>query len=462
MKKIVSLVFSLLLIASLASTALAAESASLSNFKQVNAYESGQFGDVKSSDWFESSVKAAYELGLVKGSSDTTFTPAGSVTIAESLALASRLYSIYHTGSAEFTQGEPWYQVYVDYAIANDIIADGQFADYSSAATRAQFAQILANALDSNALVAINNIEVIPDVPDSANYASAIKLLYNAGVLTGNDKYGTFTPDSNVQRSAVAAIVSRMADVSQRKVITLEKAPIMPTNISLNSSSIELLKGDSAILTVSVFPSDAVIPVLTWTSSNVDVVTVENGTVTATGDGIATISVITDNELTASCTISVIDLELYVLNDLSTLTRKYSNAEPLGATVLMYTNTCGETCVATNIGFKIINDYNYYTIWNLKTGKRIHDADVYFENQRNLVKRTSTDFNERSTAEHLYVESLEIQIPLLSVLSDALEDIYRYDPDYAMYTYNQKRMFAGQVSYTVQYISRNVLRQYVW
>lgn len=223
MKKIVSLVFSLLLIASLASTALAAESASLSNFKQVNAYESGQFGDVKSSDWFESSVKAAYELGLVKGSSDTTFTPAGSVTIAESLALASRLHSIYHTGSAEFTQGNPWYQVYVDYAIANGIIADGQFTDYSSAATRAQFAQILANALDSNALVAINNIELIPDVSGSESYSNAVYQLYKAGILTGSDAKGTFNPSSNIQRSEVAAIVTRMADTSARKTITLNQ-----------------------------------------------------------------------------------------------------------------------------------------------------------------------------------------------------------------------------------------------
>lgn len=223
MKKLVSLVLSLLLVASLASTALASESASLSNFKQVNTYESGQFGDVKSSDWFESSVKVAYELGLVKGSSGTTFTPAGSVTIAESLALASRLYSIYHTGSAEFTQGEPWYQVYVDYAIANGIIADGQFADYSSAATRAQFAQILANSLDSNALVAINNIELIPDVSSSESYSNAVYQLYKAGILTGSDAKGTFNPSSNIQRSEVAAIVTRMANTSARKTITLNQ-----------------------------------------------------------------------------------------------------------------------------------------------------------------------------------------------------------------------------------------------
>ena len=223
MKKTVSLVFSLLLVASLVSTALAAESASLSNFKQVNAYESGQFGDVKSNDWFESSVKAAYELGLVKGSSDTTFTPAGSVTVAESLALASRLHSIYHTGSAEFTQGNPWYQVYVDYAIANGIIADGQFTDYSSAATRAQFAQILANALDSNALVAINNIELIPDVSGSESYSNAVYQLYKAGILTGSNAKGTFNPSSNIQRSEVAAIVTRMANTSARKTITLNQ-----------------------------------------------------------------------------------------------------------------------------------------------------------------------------------------------------------------------------------------------
>ena len=223
MKKLVSLVFSLLLVASLASTALAAESASLFNFKQVNAYESGQFGDVKSSDWFESSVKAAYELGLVKGSSNTTFTPAGSVTVAESLALASRLHSIYHTGSAEFTQGNPWYQVYVDYAIANGIIADGQFTDYSSTATRAQFAQILANSLDSNALAAVNNIEVIPDVSGSESYGNAVYQLYKAGILTGSDAKGTFNPSSNIQRSEVAAIVTRMADTSARKTIMLNQ-----------------------------------------------------------------------------------------------------------------------------------------------------------------------------------------------------------------------------------------------
>lgn len=223
MKKLVSLVFSLLLVASLASTALATESASLSNFKRVNAYKSGQFDDVKSSDWFEASVKEAYEFDLVKGSSNTTFSPSGSITIAESLALASRLHSIYHTGSAEFTQGNPWYQVYVDYAIANGIIADGQFTDFSSAATRAQFAQILANSLDSSALSAINNIEVIPDVSGSEPYGNAVYQLYKAGILTGSDVKGTFNPNSNIQRSEVAAIVTRMADTSARKSVTLNK-----------------------------------------------------------------------------------------------------------------------------------------------------------------------------------------------------------------------------------------------
>ena len=223
MKKLVSLVFSLLLVASLASTALAAESASLSNFKRVNAYRSGQFDDVKSSDWFEASVKEAYEFDLVKGSSNTTFSPSGSITIAESLALASRLHSIYHTGLAEFTQGNPWYQVYVDYAITNGIITEGNFTDYNSTATRAQFAQILANSLDSNALAAINNIEAIPDVSGSEPYGNAVYQLYKAGILTGSDVKGTFNPNSNIQRSEVAAIVTRMADTSARKSVTLNK-----------------------------------------------------------------------------------------------------------------------------------------------------------------------------------------------------------------------------------------------
>ena len=200
-----------------------AAGAGLDNFCYSRDYPAGLFTDVGEDRWFAGSVAAAYELGLVSGASEITFEPDGSVTLAEALALACRLHSIYHTGAAGFTQGAPWYQVYVDYAVENGIIAVGAYRDYNAAATRSQFAAILAAALPAEALAAVNTVEdgAIPDVPQGSESYDAVYRLYRAGVLTGNDAAGTFTPGSAIARSEMAALVTRMADPDLRKAITL-------------------------------------------------------------------------------------------------------------------------------------------------------------------------------------------------------------------------------------------------
>ncbi len=192
------------------------------NFSKQNTYTDGMFTDVPANQWYADTVKAAYELGLAKGSSETTFSPGGNVTIAETLAFACRVHSIYSTGKADFKQGGVWYQVYVDYAIANDIIKEGEYTNYTAKANRAQFASILAKALPADALDAINNISILPDVNKSSAYGEAVFTLYNAGVLTGSDTKGTFNPASSISRGEVATIIARMAIPSLRKTITLD------------------------------------------------------------------------------------------------------------------------------------------------------------------------------------------------------------------------------------------------
>ncbi|MBR2831913.1 MAG: S-layer homology domain-containing protein, partial [Oscillospiraceae bacterium] len=119
-------------------TVLAADGA-LSNFQKVNKYTKGQFNDVKTGDWYYESVKAGYEYGLVKGTSESTYSPDNNITIAQSITLAARLHSIFNTGSESFVQGSPWYQVYVDYAVKNRIIGANEYSNYDAKATRAQF-----------------------------------------------------------------------------------------------------------------------------------------------------------------------------------------------------------------------------------------------------------------------------------------------------------------------------------
>lgn len=279
---------------------------SLDHFKRTEEYQTGKFTDVASSAWYAESVETAFELDLVKGSSGTTFTPSGSITLGSVLALACRLHSIYNTGTSDFVQGEPWYQVYVDYAVKNGIITQGQYTNYNAAATRRQCAGILGKALPEEALPAINTIAdgSLPDVTSSSTYADEIYMLYRAGVLTGNDRYGTFAPETTIDRASVAALVSRMALPELRKELQLEKMPVAVTGVTLDQSSLSVSVGETASLKATVTPSNADSQTVTWTSSRPSVAKVSNGTVTGVAEGVATITASVGGK-SASCTVTV-------------------------------------------------------------------------------------------------------------------------------------------------------------
>ena len=79
------------------------------------------------------------------------------------------------------------------------------------------------------------------------------------------------------------------------------------TNVSLNRSSISLVVGENEILTAIVAPAGATNRNVSWTSSNLNVATVDfNGRVTAVSPGTATITVTTeDGGRTATATVTV-------------------------------------------------------------------------------------------------------------------------------------------------------------
>ena len=210
----------LLVCALLPTGALAASG--MSNFRVVQSYREGQFSDVKSSAWYAPNVATAYRLGLVKGAGDGSFDVGGYVTLAEAVTMAARLHSTYYTGSGDFQQGSPWYQVYVDYALKNGILDSG-YLDYERYASRAEYAKILSRALPASALPAINQIEdgAVPDVPANASYAPGVYTLYRAGILTGHDEKGSYKPNDNIRRDEICALITRMADPSLRKEFTL-------------------------------------------------------------------------------------------------------------------------------------------------------------------------------------------------------------------------------------------------
>lgn len=224
MKKSISLILCIIFVSSLFVTAASAQGG-LGNFQKTLKYSDSTYSDVTSGDWFNESVKAAYEYQLMNGIGSNVFVPTSNVKICEVVALAARLNSIYNTGSASFSLATPWYQTYVDYAISHGIIAAGRFENYDVYATRYQVAEVFAAALPSSALPIINNITVgqIPDVSLDTPY-QCVYTLYMAGVLTGKTAAGDFYPSENVLRSEIAAIVTRIADSSLRVKFTITPA----------------------------------------------------------------------------------------------------------------------------------------------------------------------------------------------------------------------------------------------
>ncbi len=221
-KRFVSFLLALCMVVGLLpGTALAASSAAaggMGNFRRDGSYQDGTFNDVSADAWYAEGVSAAYELGLMKGSGAGAFSPQGNVTVAEAIAMAARLHRRYSSGKDDFVQGSPWYQVYVDYATTNGILSGDDFpGGYGANITRAQMAHLFAAALPETELAAVNTVDELPDVNASTPYNKDIFLLYRAGVLTGNDEQGTFTPDTPISRSQVATIIARMALPSMRK-----------------------------------------------------------------------------------------------------------------------------------------------------------------------------------------------------------------------------------------------------
>ena len=185
------------------------------------------FTDVPSDSWYYSSVKAAWENGLIDGVTANEFKPNATLTVAQTIKLAAALHQLDRTGEVSLkNSGANWYDSYVNYAVVNGII-EKDYANYTKAqmnapVTRGEFVHIFHGA--EEAYKAINTVadNAIPDVKATDKFAAEIYEFYRAGILTGSDAKGTFHADSTIRRSEVSAILNRMYDVSARQSIALK------------------------------------------------------------------------------------------------------------------------------------------------------------------------------------------------------------------------------------------------
>ncbi len=198
-------------------------SAFAADFIKTRTYENS-FSDVKDTSWYAKNVASVYELGLMEGVTEESFDTESEMTVAQAITIAARLHSIYNdTEIPELENSQRWFYKYVNYAIDNNIMYDGQFNSYTRSVLSYEMVMLFANALPQEFYPAKNNITYIQDVPENLVFHNQVLLFYNAGILNGNDSAGTFLPMSAITRKRAAVILSRTALPQERLSFSLSE-----------------------------------------------------------------------------------------------------------------------------------------------------------------------------------------------------------------------------------------------
>ncbi len=199
MKKLISIILTVVML--------------LSTVITVNA---ASFTDVKSSDWFYTSVNYVADKGIMQGTSSTKFAPTTSLSRAMGVTL---LYRVAGTPSVSgvsvpFTdiQSGQWYTDAVKWAYKNGVVNGKSSTVFGTNdnITRAEFATILNRYSDfMKYKLPVNRSNFVTDVADIPSWAfAAVTVMYKAEIINGKDG-GVFDPNANITRAEAAAMIER-------------------------------------------------------------------------------------------------------------------------------------------------------------------------------------------------------------------------------------------------------------
>lgn len=144
----------------------------------------------------------------------------------------------------------------------------------------------------------------------------------------------TITVQKNeTPQTRTATITIRCGSVTKSFSVKQDPHIVNVDNITLNKTSLELIKGTSETLTATITPDNATTKTVEWSSSATTVATVDNtGKVTAVGGGSATITAKCGGK-TATCAVTVIIPVSGITLDQPSITLTKGETKALVATV---------------------------------------------------------------------------------------------------------------------------------
>lgn len=185
------------------------------------------FTDVKNTDWCFSEVARVYADGIMGGTSNTTFSPAGTLTRGQVVAMLYRMagspaVTANTTGFSDVDNGA-YYADAVKWASGKEIVggyADGTFAP-NRAITREQLAAILYRyAKASGADVSVGedtNLLSYKDFQSVGQYAvPALQWAVGSGLIGGTTN-AMLSPKGTATRAQAAVILVRFVGMTAAK-----------------------------------------------------------------------------------------------------------------------------------------------------------------------------------------------------------------------------------------------------
>ena len=163
----------------------------------VNPYR-----DVAADAWYYGAAGYAAANGLMRGTTEHTFSPAGSMSRAMVWTVLARM------DGQDVDGGQPWYQQAQDWAVAQGV-SDGTAP--AGAVTRGQLVAMLYRLAGSPAVTA-QALEEMDSHPDSGGVGQwaqdAVAWALRLGILNGGSD-GMLAPGRTITRAEAAAVLGR-------------------------------------------------------------------------------------------------------------------------------------------------------------------------------------------------------------------------------------------------------------
>lgn len=237
MKKLVSLILSLVMVCSM--------SVSVFAVPVVRG-----FGDVPNTHWAHDSIMEMVEQGIFAGTTApdangiALFSPDSTMTRAQFITLISRVCYLssgeFGAKAEEMASYELWYEADWHRCVEANLLEESEFGGLvgmSQPITREEMALLISRTLDYKDEDIYFNMDVM-EIPDwekiDSSYVEGVLVCYEKGILVGVDSVGSFNPKGVLTRAQGATVLYRVLNEDARNVPGMKVRDIPSLNLDLS------------------------------------------------------------------------------------------------------------------------------------------------------------------------------------------------------------------------------------